>query len=285
MEKRISVSESVAFLRSIALAVFGGALHLFQVFPSPDFHSFPFSEVADVVWLRANGAAQSSVLQWFELSVLDEIVSGNFISLTFSTWSPLGFQYTGEKGFQFEQAQRIEELQLQVQTKQQPLQSRHSLISCTENLLLHLSELESKLRSHPSEYFILIDANVKRESNNSLLLLFKGVEGVNAENIISLPRKKLIFEAHSALEIYTAGKVTIGELMVPELGDVLISHESRESFVSEMSSATQTEARKQSIGTQTELPAGPNKRIPILKNAKRRGLRNRQKRRKANNRL
>mmetsp|Transcript_19034 Transcript_19034/g.76464 ORF Transcript_19034/g.76464 Transcript_19034/m.76464 type:complete len:185 (-) Transcript_19034:1288-1842(-) len=183
MEKRISVSESVAFLRSIALAVFGGALHLFQVFPSPDFHSFPFSEVADVVWLRANGAAQSSVLQWFELSVLDEIVSGNFISLTFSTWSPLGFQYTGEKGFQFEQAQRIEELQLQVQTKQQPLQSRHSLISCTENLLLHLSELESKLRSHPSEYFILIDANVKRESNNSLLLLFKGVEGVNGTHL------------------------------------------------------------------------------------------------------
>mmetsp|Transcript_19034 Transcript_19034/g.76469 ORF Transcript_19034/g.76469 Transcript_19034/m.76469 type:complete len:104 (-) Transcript_19034:928-1239(-) len=57
---------------------------------------------------------------------------------------------------------------------------------------------------------------------------------VTAENIISLPRKKLIFEAHSALEIYTAGKVTIGELMVPELGDVLISHESRESFVSEV---------------------------------------------------
>ncbi|KAJ8902072.1 hypothetical protein NDN08_006480 [Rhodosorus marinus] len=234
MEDRISVSESVAFLRSITLAVFGGALHLFQVFPIPDFHSFPFSEVADVVWLRENGAAQSSALQWFERSVLDEIVFGNLISLTFSTWSPMGFQYTGERGFQFEEGDRIEQLQLQVQTKQEPLQSRHSLIGCTENFLLHLSELASKFRTHPSEYFILIDADLKVESNNSLLLLFKGVEGVNAESIISLPRDKLIVQAYSALEMYTAQEATIGALTVPELGDILISHKSRENFVLEV---------------------------------------------------
>jgi len=41
-------------------------------------------------------------------------------------------------------------------------------------------------------------------------------------------------QAYSALEVYPAQEATIGALTVPELGDIVISHKSRESFVVEV---------------------------------------------------